>query len=254
MLAEFLDKLVGLGRASDKAEFIDHPKVPHCTWLRQGAQVEAVDLPNPERHPSLVGVADVVDALKDPLIATAPEVYYDQRGIVAFLNRGERRERLSMPFVRSAKWLKLEALARSPETHTTAGAIKMLRFELHSTGTEHVIQALRRVDFTRKSDGSRVVEHGRESLGRAVEARVQSADDIPEVFKVSTPVFLNPGLRQYTADVRCGVYIDVAKEAIEIRVLTDELAHAMDSVFEQMSESLREQLGCPVFYGSPGAP
>lgn len=254
MLAEFLQKVVDLGKRGDGATLLEHKSRPDKLWLVQGGTTTELDLPPPPRAPSLQGIPDVIEALGDDSLALAPEVYLDERGLVAFLNRDDRRQRLSMPFVKSERFKALERLATATSFSTTQ-AVKFLRFDLNGTGVEPVIAALKRVDFTRRSDGARIVEHGRESLGRTVEASVQQADAIPEAFRVQTPVFVNPGLRGAIADVRCGVYLDVDAEKVELRVLADELRAAVDGVLEQVAKALREALGpnVLVLHGSPGS-
>lgn len=66
-------------------------------------------------------------------------------------------------------------------------AVRWLR--LAACAPQGVIDAMRRVDFTRRSDGSHTNDRQKESLGRSVEAAVQGRDDIPEDMELSVQVW-----------------------------------------------------------------
>lgn len=252
MLAELIDKIRDVGRQADSLQLEVHDSLPETVFARFADRYEQIQVPPPRRAHTLLGFADIVAAVKAEEIAPAPEVFHDETGVRVLLNREDRRSTVSMPLAKTQRFARLEALT-SGQDFDVRGAVKLLRFDLHGTGVDKVIGAIRRIDFTRRSEGAASADHGRESLGRSVEAAVQQADQVPEEFTVQTSVYANPGVRELSkVSVRCGVYLDVQNESIEIRVLADEIEAAVNAAQGAIGEALREQLGeVPVFYGAP---
>ena len=120
---------------------------------------------------------------------------------------------------------------------TVSEVVKFLRFGL-SGATEVAARSLARVDFSRKSDGAHEAGHGRESLGKSVEAVVQQSETIPEEFEVRCPVYMNPGLRDLTSvSVRVGIYLDVEgvprRSSEDARVLLGRVDRAIEWAEQQ---------------------
>jgi len=256
MLAELLTKLQEMARGEAAVSFHEHPLIPGKGWLSKGQDLREIEIPPQERLHGIYTLSSLVELVASSEIAEAPEVFCSEHGAHAILGRS-RREGALLPFTPSERWQALEGLARDGGAMSVPSAVKLLRFGLHGTGTEAVVQALRRVDFKRSSDGASVTEHGRESLGRSVEAAVQQADSIPEEFSVEVPVFSTPGtLAASTLAVRCGIYLDVLNETVQIRPLADELARAKHAAVQQIADTLETQLGdrgrsqVPVFIGT----
>ena len=175
MLAEAIKAIVELGQDSAAVDFHAHPALPNRVFIRHGDELLEKDAPPPLRNHQLEGFDDLVRALEDEAIAPAPEVYVSRVAVVALLNRGERREAVSVKLVETDRFKILRRLQSAPALMDPKQVIKLLRFDLHSVNAEAVIQGLRKVNFTRTSSGASNVEHGRETLGRSVEASVQQA-------------------------------------------------------------------------------
>lgn len=253
MLAEFLNTFAGYVRGALGTECVTHKALPEMVFVRQGVTHTEYEVPPARRTHFVHGYADLIAVCADPMAVT-PEVFHEHSGIMIHLNREDRRDTVGMSLVESHRFKVLRELqAKDPMTQQEA--IRLLRFGLHGTGVDKVIAALRRMDTTRRSDGQSTVEHGRESLGRSVEAAVQNADQIPEAFQVSTPVFINPGLADLTiVTVWCGVLIDLTCNPvrIEIKPLADEISNAFIRAQEAIGARLARDLpGTPIFHGKP---
>lgn len=143
-------------------------------------------------------------------------------------------------------------LEKSPAKMQPKDAVKMLRLELHGGNVSHVIQALSRIDFSRTSAGKTDVAHGKESLGRSVEAAVQQADGVPETFTVAVPVWSAFGFDRYSVQVQFGLYLDLQAQKVELRVLGDEIERVVGLATHAVAADLREALpSVPVFMGEP---
>lgn len=252
MLAEFLDRLVGLAKSAHKVDVHNIPQLPRTVFIRVGDVLHEHDVPPPWRQHDLAGLGDLVAALTDKGIAPRPEVYVSPREVVALLDRDDRRERITVRLEETKRWQLIAAL-QTPRAMQPKEAVKLLRLELHGGNVEHMIQALSRIDFVRTSSGRTNVEHGRETLGRSVEAAVQQANDVPKDFQLAVPVWSTSGFSRFSVNVQFGVYLDLEGQAVELRVLADEVERARNQALAAVVDELRAQLdGVQVFLGSPG--
>lgn len=252
MLAEFVKSLADQVKKANGAEVVQIPGLPKKVLVRQGEKFELMDVPAPARAHALRGLDDIVELCRDAMIAPAPEVYHSEKEISVVLDRKDRREQVKMALDRSERFASLVGL-RKGLSLTPKQAIQFLRVDLHGTGkgVSDVIAGLRRIDFKRQSGSQRTTEHGRETLGRQVEAAVQQADNIPEDFQVTVPVFTNPGLKGINATLRCAVTIDFEQEKIEIATLADEIQLALDGAQKDIHDRLVEALpDVPIFNGT----
>lgn len=253
MLRDLLNGIAGLAVAAQAPTVLRDDETPDRFWISRGNELELVTIPPPRRAHELAGLDDLLRAVLDPAIGKAPEVYFTGERVVALLNRDERVETVSLELRRSARWHTLSDLAQKPRTLAPSQAVRLLRFELHGTGVDSLVTELGRVDFARKADGAHSIAHGRESLGKAVEASVQQIDRIPESFSVEVAPIVTPGLRSFRGSVRCGVYVDLAAEGFVIQPLADELETLEVALLEHTREALRDSLGSdfPLFAGTP---
>ncbi len=252
MLASFIDAIRNLARAADGVQIATHDSLPEKVILRHGDKYETVDVPPRRRAHVVHGYSDIIAAATDQVLGAHPEIWHDGSGIYMYPERDDRRDGLVLVLQKSDRFKTLESL-HSGRSQGVRDTIRMLRFELHGTGIEVVVRGLSKIDFARKSDGRVSVEHGKESMGRSIESAVQQVADIPEEFSVATSIYVNPGLRELTSVlVRCGIYLDMNNEQIEIRVLADELNAAENSAQAAVGKKLRGDLpGVPVFHGRP---
>ena len=120
--------------------------------------------------------------------------------VYAYLDREDRRERVNVELKESSRFELVQQLQK-PRGMQPREAVKLLRLDLHGGNVGHVIQALSRIDFTRTSAGKTDVAHGRESLGRSVEAVVQQADTVPERFTLAVQPWTTAGFSRYGMQV-----------------------------------------------------
>lgn len=253
MLAELVNALVGLGRETTAVKFHTHPENPGTVWVQHGDELEAQKSPAPLRAHKLLGYDDLVAALLDPQIAPAPEVYISGNRVAVLLDRAERRSVVNIELLESKRLQLCRGLEAQPRKMQPRDVVKMLRLELHGGRHDHVIQALSRVDFARTGAGRSHVEHGKESLGRSVEAHVQQAEAIPKDFTVGVPLWTNPGFARYAVSIEFGLFLDLDEQVVELRVLSDECQRVVNATIQALASDLREALGdkVPVFLGTP---
>lgn len=249
MLAEFVNRIAVLARESAQVDVVD-ARDPRTLLLRHGGQLVERDVP-----PALVQMR--VDALPSLVKICAQndagEVYVHPHQVVVLFDSKDRREQCSMLLVPTKRWTLVQQLERQAMVLTPAEAVRFLRFEMPGSGAamEALVQALRRVDFARTSTGAARVEHGRETLGRSVEATVQGVETIPETVEIAVPVWSVRGLDDLVARVTLGIHLDVEQQRVVLRVLADETERAMRQAVSAAAARIADAVEIPVYEGIP---
>lgn len=245
MLAEFLNGLVQRVKAAETPTVTKIPGDPRRLIVAHNGVKEFLDVPPADRAHQVMGISDLV-TFGQRQDLEAPELFINSERVLIVMKGSDRRETCTMDFQETSRFTRLREMASEGpwgESFTVRDLVRTLRFELPGAASDDLIKALSTIDFSRKSDGSQVAEHGRESLGKRVEKIVQQADRIPESFLVTVPMFNNLGLKHVTATVRVGIYLDMDEESIYLRPLADQLELAMNDVLLQVYQVLHRDLG-----------
>lgn len=235
MLREAIERIVSLGRSSDAVELINLERVRR-TLVRHGDTIiEQHDWPAPLRRGScntLEDLEQIVDCL-----ATKAELYVGSDGVELLLDSNERLSSFRLAFFLHERFVAFAA----PIVGTPKDVLRRLRRAFAGEdAVEKFADTLRHVDFTRTSTGKSHVEHGRESLGRSVEAQVVQAQDIPRALTISTPVFANTGFRtSSTVQVRLLVELDPEEGTVSLLPPVGEIAEAKRTALDRITEQLR---------------
>lgn len=250
MLSEFVDRLVTLGQGVQSAEFTVHQLLPRTLFVQHAGKLERIEAPTPPRKHTLAGIRDLVEMLSETEVAPGPEIFISPASIVAMLDGGERIQTATVPLAESVRFRLCQSL-ETPREFSPRDLIKFLRLELHSSNLGALILSLSNLDFTRTSSGKTDVRHGRETLGRSVEAIVQQADNVPETFTVHVPIWSTPGCG-VIKPITFGLYLNVDKQCVEVRALSDECANARNAAMADLRESLAKSVEhAAVFMGAP---
>ena len=185
-------------------------------------------------------------------ICESPEVYVGHEKITVLCSAPSRLNSAHLKLYHSERFMFLEGLAGG-RSFSPGDAVTAFRFALEGTGADPFILAMRHIDFSRSSDGAFSKEHGKESLGRRVEAKAQGREGVPESFKVTVPVFGAVGLREFQSDVRLGVELRPESETVYVRAFSDELQSARLNACRQIVNHLAGEFGneIRVFQGAP---
>lgn len=253
MLAEFLTKLTETVRQADKVTVTPFPGDNRRAILSVGGRYEVLEVPPPPRGHTIATLDDLV-AFSETPDAEKGAFFVSERGVLLVLDTETRQEYAHMPFRSTARWMYLWKLRGEGLAFTPREAIRVLRRELVGGGldVDAVIKALSNVEFTRRSDGRSISEHGRESLGKSVEAVVQAADKIPQSFEVAVPILrdMTPDQR-YLATVPVVVQLLLEPEdgSVTFSVNEDVLRDAEATACNRIAVWLTDRVGQPVYRG-----
>lgn len=253
MLANMIAAICGLQSKADQIQIVVDEKL-RTVFIRQGDKYTDEEFPPEDRGGVLQGFRSFLDAILDPEICEKPEVYHNDDAMVVLCDRDDRSQRITMPLTKSDQFLAILKLSYGDLSFTPAQLVKYLRFDMsEGDGVEAMIKAVRRIDFTRQSVGNSSVEHGRESLGKSVEASVQQADNIPESLAFEVPVYSNSGLLNLTrVRIEMGVHIDLELQKLSIRPLAGQIDRARVTAHAAIANEFRKEAPkVPVFHGRP---
>lgn len=254
MLLDAINAIVSLTRSSSQSKVAieagpGQPRPRHFLVDRSDCQVEWLEADPPLRQVTLHGVQDVVKLVEDEPHAM---IFVSRDRVTAILDKNDRREWGTLPMRFSRVFLKLLELEASKPEMTPREVIRLMRFDLPGGHAQGIIDSFRNVDFKRTDAGSIKTEHGREALGRAVEAEVQGVSRIPETFKISVAPFAVPGGRGHDFELTCGIDIDPVAGKVQVRPIADQLDIIVDAALFAIASDFRKL--CPeitVIQGDP---
>lgn len=256
MLAEMIQELVSLGQQKNRLQ-VDRVEELEKVFTTDSVGVTTEhEVPPPRRRSVVFGLDDLILAAQT-FSSGLVELFHSPLGVALLAQGGDHRldtrSSWSLSFATSERFQRLETLKQGMG-FSPRDLIEFLRFDLGGgDSVAPVIQAARNIDFSRSSGGAHTTEHGRESLGRSVESKIQNRENFPEEFVVRTPLYANQGFRALTmVEVRVGVTINAASEEIDLRIPADELYLAQDVAHVTISERLIELLpNAQVYFGTP---
>lgn len=249
MILEALQYLFDRAVAAKSAQDVETQN-PRVEVFNIGGVLHTLDVPVGV-NPAAGTLDDLIEMVKDSAIAPDPEVYVGSDRIVAVLDRADRYNEAEFAPELTTLWEKLVG-HQSPRAYDVSGIVDLLRHDLHGEHVTTLLPAVRRIDFTRTSSGHASKEHGRESLGKAVEAVVQQADQIPEEFTVDVSPYRGAGVLASRHQITVRITIAPETQKIVLRTSVDEMEAALMSVREATRTHLASKLeGVPVFCGSP---
>lgn len=124
---------------------------------------------------------------------------------------------------------------------SNAAVVTALRTWLYGTFDEKYLPIFRRLDFTRRNDGSKSVSHTGESLGKSIEAKAQSASgEIPEVLSFNLRLYNN--VLCPSVDLRFAVDVDANAELIKLTPIGDCIPDAFLATKRALVDDLESKL------------
>jgi hypothetical protein len=152
----------------------------------------------------------------------------------------------------SEQFERLRKLRTDPRLNQ-AGIIRLLRHDLAGAVPGDLVPLFRKLDFKRRSDGTTNLQHGRESLGRSVEAEVSGTAELPELITADVRVYGSVGLI-WKKSIRLTLDVDATNEVFYLAPEPDALEAAIQSTQADIANSLSANLTDDpprIFYGEP---
>lgn len=176
-----------------------------------------------------------------------PEIWHCEEVVSLVLNNQDRREVLHFPLNGSVELECLSQFAQQITLLPQSDFIRTLRMTL--SAPPELIAPFRRLDWSSRSTGGAKVEHGRQSLGKELEAQISGIGELPEEIRLAVPLYRDQGERQqYT--IRCLIEIDPIGQRFLLRPASGELEQALQAHQGDIRDRLLAEVDkIPVYYG-----
>lgn len=246
MLAEFVSRISQLAVSSAAVSKVELPGDRYA--LKSGDILTFHDIPPSRRDHWVQRIEDLETAAKSFAAGADVTAFHDDKSIVLLLDSVDRRDQVTMLLNHSPQFKTLQSLGAEL---TPPQIVRLLRHDLHDVAPAGLLPVVRRVDFKRRNDGSSNIQHGKESLGRSIEAEISGAENIPEYVTMSCPVYDAPDLSQ-KYPVVCSVEINAMAGTFRICPLPGQLEAAIHAAQDLIHNRLLEAIDSQeVLYGAP---
>jgi len=207
------------------------------------------ELPPSDRNHTVASLDALIAAAKR--YGQAGTLWHGTNSVVLLVDDGDRRDRVTLPLQQSEHFARIGALGRPLDQRAI---IRLLRVDLSGAVSPDLVTQFRKLDFKRRNDGSSVVNHGKESLGRAVEAEVMGVSELPERIFAAIQVYRTPGV-EWSQQIALILDVNPTTEEFFLCPEPDALHRAVAEVQARIGESLVKAVGQEggpsVFYGQP---
>lgn len=228
-------------------------------------KLQEYDVPPPLRKHVVHSLDDLIEYAKQ--VATLvdadggphPVVWHGTRQVVLVVDDGDRRDTVTFPLTHSGRLNRLSQLEREKTSFDQKRFVRLLRIEL-GMANDPIVAKFRKLDWKVADDSTGNVQHGKDRMGKAIQAEVQGVDELPEEISVSVPVYQEAGERQEYV-VRCAVEIDPINQLFFLIPLPEEIQKAIDNAQADIERRLLDGLlvegmvespaTIPVYYGTP---
>lgn len=250
MLKEALDYLSESFKKAHGARKLDLPGDGRKVYVDQGGTLTPLDVAPGLRSHRVDSVDDMIAAAQKWNVA--PVLWINGDSVVLVTDDADRRDKITLPLVKSNQFAKLIELAKDPELDQPE-LIRLLRIDLPgAAGRAELLATVRNIKWRTASAGNANIQHGNESMGKTIEAEVSGAGNIPEQVLVSGPVYRNHGEREAAFGVLCDLEIVTADQVFRFKPLPDEIEKVTDAALAGIRDRLVDGLGkVDVFYGTP---
>lgn len=241
MLAEFVDKLLGLQNTRVLNKFSDTRKV--C-FVSPAGKPEWVDRPPSPRDHKFSTLASLIKY-------EAETMWVAPHQVVAILD-DKCQERATLPLLLSPIFATLESIAS--KRLEQKGLIDCLRIQFAGAGVnpETFELAIRKVKFlTEDEQAGDLTPNKSDAMGRSIRAQVQAADELPDAIDFTFRAYPSMDILQ-TVKVSCAVNVNLKERYFQLIPLPGEIDRAKADAVESVRATLADRLpDVGVFCGTP---
>jgi hypothetical protein len=208
----------------------------------------------PSRHCEVLATPEqlaqfALDAIEKAHRIDKPIILIGTDRIVFAYSAQERRDFAYCPLTLTKQYKLLEQWEKSPVLLTQREMIQALRVTFRgNVANGNLLPIVRQLKFESSSIGGNTVQHGSESMGRSLVAKVMGAEAIPEEFMLDIPVFEES---RHLHRVECALDVDVQSARFTPLPFPQQLQMALEGRLEALVEYFTTTTKIPTFIGRP---
>ena len=252
--AEVLRLIQQTAVEAQTAKVLELPGDGRKKYVQVGGTLTEKEIPPGPRNHQVRSLADLVAYAKS---CDKGVVWHSYLEVVLVIDDADRRDLVTFQLTRSRQLSVLTGLdARKNEKPLRQDElIRMLRFDL---GVDTAVLAkFRKLDWTNAQNSTADLQHGKDRMGKQIEAACQGTDGLPETLRLSVPVYEDAGEREpYVVEV--GIEVDATNQVFYVQPLAGEMQRVWDLAQQNLRGRLdagHKELGAAVdvYFGSPGS-
>lgn len=241
--AESIREIVSLADARRTAKFQRVEGEPeHIYWrLDPDGTADKVIADAPMLFRKMDRPADVVTFIGriDPEeYRSEAAIFYDVVGVTCLPDATDNRASVFCPLELSPQMRWLTTQAKQPLSQRDF--VRLLRIDLRGCFAAYptLLSMVRNLRWTGTQFNDGAVSHGRESLGRAIEAQVSGADSIPEEITVTVPFW-----RQFpcSVSIACAIEILPQEQSFRLTPYPNEIDKATETALDALAAALESK-------------
>lgn len=180
----------------------------------------------------------------------SPVAWMNHDGISIVVNDADRRDMASLTMPITPQFQLLNS-GNTAQPRSQADFVKFLRIEMDGTLPDKtLLSLLREMKFENNTAGNANIQHGRESMGKSIEAQVLGLSSIPEEITVSVRVFAVPDIL-VRCNIRCAIDIIVINGQFRLVPLPMQVQDGMAAALATVRTELETAFKFPVYEGKP---
>ncbi|MGD0040327.1 MAG: hypothetical protein ABSE84_07930 [Isosphaeraceae bacterium] len=235
---------------AQKAEIIPLPGDGRKALVRIGTTVQEHAIAPPCRQHAVETVEALASYARKLTTPAAAVVWHDGQEITLVLDDADRRDFVKLSLKPAPQFQAAQGLSAMAAPISQEELIALLRHKLGAP--KDLVSVFRSVDFQRTDGAQANLQHGKNTLGKQVNAQLVGADRVPEEITLTIPVFTNCGLNT-PYPLKLNVDVDVVRCQFRLVVVPGGLDDLMDRAQEAIAKSLTTLLkdsGIPIYRGS----
>lgn len=237
MLKEFVESIVGLAKKAEDPQLIDLPG--NRLMLVTPHSVETLDKDRKTHKDALLSFTSFTDLCNDCDPTSLVIKVSDTRlTVVENRNYPHDSDTAYLSLCHTAAYADLLDWCKQPRG--VRSAVQGMRSKLAGTFDLSYLSVFKRLDFSRKNDGTKSVTHTGESMGRSVEMAAQSgAGEIPDVMLFEVKLFTGLPIESY--ELRFACTVNPETETIALTPVGDCLEEAHHSTRVELVARLKTE-------------
>lgn len=208
--------------------------------------------PEPRAHglTTLESFIELAVAVKDQKHGPAlPVIWLGEAGVELVIDDPTRRDRATLPLETTPQFQTLEVLKAG--VLKQADLVRVLRVSLAGCLPQGsgLLGLVRNLKFRNDAAGLGNLQHGRESMGKQIEAEVLGTDALPEEVTFHVRVFDLPECR-VARPVTCALEIEPHTQTFRLTPLPLQLEEAMEAELHEIEARIRGEVkDVPLYRG-----
>lgn len=254
MLKEFVQKIQDLAQAALRPQLLEVPGQAKdtATFALPSGELKTVTLASDPPSYKAASLKTLVALAQEANQHNDASIWYGRHAVIAILEQQYRRQRATYRLETTPQLDYLVSLEASSHWLDQKSMIRALRVNLAGCCHHSLLFAIRSVKWRTSDEGKTEVQHGKASLGRAIQSELTGSDSIPEEITLDVPLWKGLGATLY--QIHCSFEIEPSTQRFCLQPFPGQIEAALLQAEVELGDTivaLLQGAEVPVYHGSP---